>query len=306
MSPHRLFLFIASLLAAAALLGACGSDDDPIDAGAGLPGADDGGDDGGDDAASSGGSTRPWIAGDWVLDSATGPDGPLSIPDGLALGLSIAGPDEIRGDLGCNSFGGTISAPFDDDADAGPLTVSDMAQTEMACEHLDFEVKYGPLLAAATRWELAPPDGLVFRGEGIELTYRVAEPAAPVALEETIWVFDTIFDGEGVERTASTPRLDKPEVTLVLADGVATLSSEDCGPIELAATWEPGGSDGAFTPEDPAAATAAASADCDDPDSNLPVAVAGVADATGYMINDGRLTFIGLPGETVSFRAQDG
>ena len=294
---HRYLLLVALLAAAAVILASCGSDDEAVDAGSD-PGAPDAPI---DDADLAGGPSRPWIAGDWVLASASGDGTALTIPDGLELALSITGPDQVRGDAGCNTFGGTISAPFDDDRDGGPLSFGGLAQTEMACEHLDFEVAYVGLVTRVDEWELAPPSGLVFRGPDVELVYEVAEPTAATPLEETVWTFDTVFAGEGVERTASSTRSDKPAVTATITDGLLTLSSEDCGPHQVAVAYEPGG-EGNFTPEDPATVVP----DCDDPESNLLLAADGVAQATGYQVVGDRLTLIGLPGETVSFRAGQG
>ncbi len=313
-SPRRRLPMLVALLAVLAVVAAaCGSDDTSTEAGSDASdpsdesdasdesddnNAGDGAGDGGDAAS---GGTRAWIAGSWVLQSATGPDGPLALPP-VELDLTITGPDQVEGNAGCNSFGGTISAPFDDDADAGPLTLDELFITEMACEYLDVELAYVDLLTSVDRWELAPPSGLIFRGEGVELVYGIGAAPAEVPLEQTLWVFDTIFDGEGVERTASSTRSDKPEVTATFAGGVLTVEADDCGPIEIAVTYEPGAADGPLAVADGTEPVA----DCDDPESNLVAAIDGIVAASGFQIFDGRLTLIGLPGETVSFRASDG
>ena len=300
MSRSRPSVVLLLLLAAGLTLAACGGNDDiSVDTGADLPTDDSATPDA--DLAAGGSATRPWIGGEWELISLVADGADVPVPAGWDFGLSIAGPDSISGSIGCNSFNGTIEAPFDDDSDGGPLTVGQIAATERACEILDFEGVYANALAAATRWDLSPPQGLVFSGDGVELVYTVAAPPAEVPLEGTLWNFDTIFDGEGVERTASTPRTDKPGVTAEVAAGVVTLVAEDCGPVEIRATYDADGSDGSFQPElDLSAVT------CDDPESNLLTAAKGVAEATGFQIFDGRLTFIGLTGETVSFIAADG
>ncbi|MEL6981547.1 MAG: META domain-containing protein [Actinomycetota bacterium] len=300
---------------AALVLAACGSDDDddiatdasgssdPVDDSSDSLGADDAGSDDASSGAAGGGATRPWIAGTWALESATGPDGPLTLPD-RTLELAIAGPDTIGGDAGCNTFGGRIDAPFDGDRDGGDLTLSELFWTEMACEDLDFEGAYLELLTAVNEWELAPPSGLVFRGDGIELVYGIGEPPAELTLEGPTWVFDTIFSGEGVERTVSSTRSDQPEVTAVFSDRTLTLQSTDCEPIEISLDDVPDATDGPLGVVD--AATLADGVACDDAESNMVAAVDGVAQATGFQIFDGRLTLIGLPGETISFRAADG
>lgn len=308
MSARRLTLLLAGLVAALLLLAACGDDDDAIatdDPGSsGL--ADDGDSSGGADSsgAASGGATRPWIGGDWVLESATGDDGPVTLPDGVPLGLRIQGPDLISGDAGCNIFSGTIDAPFDGDANAGPLSITDMSWTEMACEYLDTETIYLDLLGRVDRWELAPPSGLVFRGDGIELVYGIGDAAPELSIDGPTWVFDTVFDGEGMERTAASTRADLPEVAATFLDSTLTLTAEGCQPVEVNVDYTPGATEGQLDVVD--ADTLAEQVDCGEAESNLTAAVDGVAISTGFQIFDGRLTLIGLPGETVSFRAADG
>lgn len=312
MSPYRLLLLTVALIVG---LTACG-DDDTVDAGSGAAddtvdagaGDDDGagipadGDDTDGSAAAGGGETRPWIGGEWVLQSITVGGADVTIPAGAVIDLTIIGPDSVSGNAGCNSISGTLSAPFDGDRDGGSLSWGDLAMTEMGCDILEFEGQYVTALLATEEWELSPPSGLIFRGAAIELVYGVGAGPVDVAFENTAWLFDTIYSGEGVERTASSTRADKPQVTAVFAAGEATLTSEDCGTVTLGAGYEAGSNDGPITFEGVEEAFAA----CDDPESNMLQAMQGLAAATGFQVFDGRLTFIGLPGETVSFVAADG
>ncbi len=154
-----------------------GAVDDP-----GLPADGDDGD--ASDLAAGGGATRPWIAGEWQLVSATSGGETLALPV-EPVSMSIIAPDEVNGSAGCNSFGGQISAPFGD-GDFGDLSFSKMAITEMACEPIevmDFEASYMEALGNADAWELSPPTGLVFRGEGIELVYEIGDVPAPATDE---------------------------------------------------------------------------------------------------------------------------
>ncbi|MCP3992415.1 MAG: META domain-containing protein [Actinomycetia bacterium] len=275
---------VLSLFATTALfLASCGGDDDVIV-------LSDDHKDGTD--TTDGSDTRPSIAGDWQLVSLTVDAVSVDLPAGVDLDITIE-DGSIQGLGGCNHFGGSITVEDD-----GTLHIDEMFSTEMACDVLDFETIYLPALALASQWE-ASPEGLTFRGEGSEMRYVQLEAAPPLALEETVWTFDTIFDGEGVNRTASTPRLDKPEVTLVIADGQATLTSEDCEVVGFALNYEPG-VDGNIAAPDLDGLNVA----CDDAESNMHAVVEGVLTATGFMINESRLTFIGPPGETVGFIAR--
>ncbi len=280
MRPLR-FRVLSLFAVLALLLAACG-DDDVIVQSSGITDGTDAPDDSG---------TRPSIAGDWRLVSLTVDTAGVDLPVGVDLDVTIDS-GSIQGLGGCNRFGGSITAEDD-----GTMRIDEIFSTEMACEVLDFETIYLPALAGANQWEVTP-DGLTFRGDGTEMNYAQLEAAPPLALEETVWTFDTIFDGEGVNRTASTPRLDLPEVTLVIADGQATLTSEDCGVVGFALNYEPG-VDGNIAIPDPDGLDVAC-----DAESNMHPAVEGIMAATGFMIDESRLTFIGLPGETVAFVAR--
>lgn len=271
---------------------ACGDED--VDLVSGADTSTDGGS-GSDGGASSG--TRPSLAGDWVLTSATIDGTAVELPVDVVIDITIE-RGQISGNGGCNGFGGLIAA-----ADDGSLSLTEVFITERAClplSILDFETGYVQALGAATEWEVTPT-GLIFRGEGTELRYEPGAPPVHLALEETIWTFETIFDGEGVDRAASTPRQDKPPVTLVIANGEATLSSEDCGAVSFAFNYESEGTDGSVSVPD----RNAAAVECSDRDSNMIAAVKGIVASTGFMINESSLTFIGLPGETVGFVAQE-
>lgn len=273
----RLPLFVAIFTFALAVgLAACGSDDGEVDAGAG-----------------DGDGTRPSLAGDWLLTSATIAGADTELPAGRDLDLTIEA-GRISGNGGCNSFGGTIDA-----GDDGSLTLSDLAITEMGCEPFsinEFETSYVQALIGADEWDVTPT-ALIFRGEGTELVYEAGAPAVDLPLEQTAWTFDTIFEGSGVERAASTPRMDRPEVIMTIQGGQISLVSDDCGEVIIEAGFEEG-VDGNLSIADPEGLVV----DCPDADSNMTAAVSGIVDATGFQIAESRLTFIGFDGETVGFR----
>ncbi|MEL7155008.1 MAG: META domain-containing protein, partial [Actinomycetota bacterium] len=199
----------------------------------------------------------------------------------------------IGGLAGCNQFGGGL--------ELGPgdgFAATELFLTEMACEPitlLDFESVYVGALAAADTWEVTPT-GLLLTGNDVELRYDPAPATAPTPLEGTRWIFDTVFSGAGVERAASTPAFDRAEVTLWIEAETAVVAADDCGEVSLALAHE-GGADGNVAPG------AAPAPPCEADASNLPEALDGIVAATGFMITDNRLTFIGTDGETVGFRA---
>ena len=275
-------LFLLVLAAAA-----CGSSEERVDTGADdAPASDE------PDADTTDDTTRPGLAGIWILDSFVLDGASVDLP-ARPIDMEIAA-GRIDGTGGCNGFGGTLDA-----GDDGSLRITEMAWTEMACpDTMDFETRYLPALAEVNRWE-ASPAGITLSGDRATLTYSPGEPPADLPLETTAWLFDTIFSGDGVERAASTTDQSMPPVTAVIADGAVTLTSDDCGSVVLPLAYEPGG-DGNLNLPDVESVDAPG---CDDPASNMLVAVDGFRSATGYLIVESRLTIIGLPGELIGFRA---
>lgn len=235
--------------------------------------------------------TRPSLAGDWILRSLTVDGEAVSLPDDeLEITIQLG---EITGDLGCNSFFGVI-----DTADDGALTIGAIGQTEMAClddGRMEVESAYGRALGAVTAWTVDPA-GMTFSGEGTEIRYEQAPPPVNQPLVGTVWHFDTIYSGEGVDRAAEN-RADMEGVTLVISGDEAVIVGPDCaGVISVVEFAE--GRDGAFAVTTPGPIDASA------PCEIVGIAAGGLAESTAFMIDENRLTFIGLPGETVGFSAR--
>ncbi len=293
---------LAGVALAALVLSACGDggpDTAAVDGGAD-PGTDEVPDPAADPAPAGGGGagpSGPSPVGDWVLDRATVDGAVLEVPvEPVELRLAAG---EIGGSGGCNQFGGGVELGAD-----GSFTTFEVAITEMACvgPSMGFEAVYVDGLFRATAFAVTP-DGLVLSGEGVELAYRPAAPAVNAPLSGTTWRFDTVFSGQGVERAASTARLDKPEVTLVVGEGEgesdAVLASADCGSVTLMVIGDDAAGGAVSFETAPDAGPA-----CDDPESNLLAAYDGLVAATGFQIVEQRLTFIGFEGETVGFVAK--
>ena len=243
---------LATIIAVMVLAAACGGSDS-VDVGDAGPDPTDAPSDG---AADRG--TRPSLKGIWVLQSFTSEGADVKLP-ASAIDMEIE-LGRIGGTGGCNTFGGAIEA-----ADDGSLVITDMSWTEMACMdsgRMDFESAYLPALAGVNRWE-ASPDGIVFSSDSAVLSFAPGEPPTTLALEGTVWTFDTVFSGQGVERTASSTDQSKPSVAMVITGGVATLTSDDCGSIALDLNYEDG-IDGNLNVGDATTKPA-----CDDPESNM-------------------------------------
>ena len=175
------------LLALAALLAACGTDQaEPSDPGA------------------SGGA----VIGDWVLTggSIDGDDAPVL--EDHRITMTITG-SSIGGTAACNSYGGEIAMGADG------LHLENLAQTEMACEEpaMAAEAAY---LAALGRVREIVRDGedLVARGDGVELRFAMVPPPPTADLVDTTWVLDTVLVGD----VAASP-MGEPATLELHSDG---------------------------------------------------------------------------------------
>lgn len=169
------------------------------------------------------------IEGNWVLDSASGPDGAIAADAGTTPTVRLdAG--RITGQSHCNSFGGEYRANS-----SGRFEIVDgLAVTEMACADADAmaaEQQLVDALAAVNSYGVE--DGnLVLTGPGVRLVYKPAaaspeaggapadNPDRPVASNpwfppETFgeWELEKgTFDGSEI------PMADTHPVTLSVAD----------------------------------------------------------------------------------------
>lgn len=83
------------------------------------------------------------------------------VPEGAGLSLTVHFDGKVEGTTGCNRFTGTA------DLDAGVMSFSPLAVTEMACgepEKMDREAAWLKALAEV-RWFVASPDGMWLQRE---------------------------------------------------------------------------------------------------------------------------------------------
>lgn len=149
--------------------------------------------------------------GSWTLVTMNG-KAPL---EGTALTLDLK-DGNIRGNAGCNSFGGTFAV------EGSTLKYTDLGITEMACPGqgiLEQESAYFSAISKATNFAVTQDGTLTLSGDGVSLEYSatVLEPITGVPLEGTAWKGNTFFNGE----TASS-LVANTEISLNLTEGVAS------------------------------------------------------------------------------------
>ncbi len=291
--PNQLSIAISVLLLSLAMITGCGSDEQSSstantdDQNSGEP------DTGGDDVTSqaAGSSTSLSLAGTWILDSLVVDGEAVELPvQPISITIELG---RIDGMAGCNSFGGTI-----DRGDDGSLSISALSATEMACDELPFEMVYLPLLPTATNWA-GGPDGISISGPTFTASYVLGQDPIAAPISGTVWQLATIFNGEGVERAASSVDQSQTPTLLVIDTTTATLS----GPCSVTIDVD---YDNASTSDGPFSATLREGSQQQGCSQDFLRALDGLDQASGYMIDGQQLTFIGLAGETVGFVNSEG
>jgi heat shock protein HslJ len=152
------------------------------------------------------------LNGAWVLTSGTTPDGEVEVGDGVEVTLTVDGTS--WGGQVCNSYGAQDVEVGDD----GSVAIGDVPRTEMAClddRLMTAEDRYLAAFVAVTAYEVTT-DELRLTGDGIELVYAPVASEPDAELVGTVWVLDTVIDGDGPDGTASSVVGD--EATLELHD----------------------------------------------------------------------------------------
>ncbi|HIE21301.1 MAG TPA: META domain-containing protein, partial [Acidimicrobiia bacterium] len=111
--------------------------------------------------------------------------------------LTVEG-DRVSGTAACNGYGGTLRLSGD------RFSVDNLAVTEMACfppETMESEQAFLEALIDVDTVEVA--DGrLVLRGETVELVFTALEPVPEAELTNTVWVLESLVQGEAVSSVA--------------------------------------------------------------------------------------------------------
>ena len=154
----------------------------------------------------------PPLDGEWLLTSATGPDGDLELGD-TPVTLSIAA-DLFSGTGPCNSYTGSL----DDSGDFPRFTSA--AATQMACEPeavMQLEADYFAALEAVADGTVTDDSLTLTGGGGVELVFETWDPAT---VEETEldgeWQFTGGSDADGDIVVNGVP------VTLLLSQGAVS------------------------------------------------------------------------------------
>jgi heat shock protein HslJ len=144
----------------------------------------------------------------WTLVRGTGPGGAVPVVDDWPITITFD-DDSVGGRAACNSYGGTYQLTD------GDLSIGELSATAMGCEPAPMEAESAFLgaLPAVSRLDVSATS-LVLSGEGVELHFARDEPLDQLAVVDTLWLLDTLIQGE----VASTVSGD-PATLLLRADG---------------------------------------------------------------------------------------
>lgn len=276
----RYALGLLALVVAAAVLSACGDDDESVDTGGG-PAA---------------------LAAEYTSVEVTEAGAPRPLVAGTAIALRF---DEGRvgASLGCNQLGG----PYELDGDR--LLVEDLSMTEMGCDperHAQDEWFAGLLQSEPT---------VVVDGDTMTLTSgetvvrfvdrEVAEPDRE--LVGTTWEVDGFADGQDPDDAAMSVAVERPATVRFGEDGFVT---GDDGCNEFGFSESDGQADGlryevhgdrlAFT-----GAAVQTLIECPDLEEYVDRFWTALTGTATWSVDADRLTLVGEDGRVVTFRAID-
>lgn len=142
----------------------------------------------------------------WDLRSGSSPSGPIEIPPEADFRMEV-GEDGIRGTTGCNEYGAAVSIEGDS-FEAGGVAV-----TEVGCSaaFAEAEERFVEALEAA---DTIARDGetLTLTGPDAELVFQLVPPLDPKPLTGTVWVLETLLDGD--EASSTAPAADPARLLL--------------------------------------------------------------------------------------------
>jgi heat shock protein HslJ len=174
---------------------------------------------GGGDGNSSGGDLTGVT---WVLDHASMMVLAADMPDDAVIDIRFDG-SQASGLAACNRYGGGYQA----DSEAGTLTFSQLAATEMACDPplMALEAAYLAALGNVTTYDvLGDGKWLLLTAGNKALTFAAQQPAEALPLAGTVWTLTTIATPD-TQAVSSTVAGTKVTATF---DGGAVSGSGGC------------------------------------------------------------------------------
>jgi heat shock protein HslJ len=157
----------------------------------------------------------------WELVSGSVDGSGIPVVDGHPITLSFT-DETAGGTAACNGYGGSFAISGAD------MSFSNLGWTEMACVPetvMESEAMYLEALPQVSEFSMTE-DELTLRGEGVELTYKALPPVPASELTGTVWVLDTLVQGDSVTSPAGE------RATLELFTDGSMLGSTGCRTLD--------------------------------------------------------------------------
>ena len=160
------------------------------------------------------------LTGSWQLDSGTVHGEPIPQLSGYRITFTSQG-SSFTGTAACNGYGGLFGV------EAWEMTLQELFVTEMACQPEVMVSEQAYLAALGLVDTAGQEDGaLVLSGPGAELRFIALPPVPTAALLGTVWVLESLVDGDAVSSVVGddlTFELND-DGTLVALTGCRTLT----------------------------------------------------------------------------------
>ncbi len=173
-------------------------------------------------AACSDGDEDPDVAGTWLLVSGNHDGSEVPIVDGYRISLTLE-DRTIGGTAACNLYGGDI------EIDGESLSIGPLSVTQRGCEPAVMASEQSYLAALAAADTIARDgDEFVLSGLATELRFAELPPVPTAELLGTVWVLDTLIEGDSASTVSGEPAtLElREDGTLVGSTGCRTLAGE--------------------------------------------------------------------------------
>ncbi|MBJ3812612.1 META domain-containing protein [Streptomyces flavofungini] len=204
-----------TVLAAAGLLAACGSESGSGDGGSDKAGA-------GNAGSGKGGSASSLTGVRWNVDSLTVDGKKKSAPNGAYV--KFGGKGSAGGNFGCNGYGAKVSVKGDTvDFEPGP-------HTEIACDALDFEKSLARAMDGKLKADV-DDERLTLTTAGGDRIALSAEAGAP--LKGTEWTVTSVGTGS---TSTSLPKALNDKIKLTFTKDGKVRGNLGCNDVSAAAT----------------------------------------------------------------------
>ncbi len=157
----------------------------------------------------------------WELTDGVVDGDPVRIVDGYPITLSLT-DEGAGGTAACNGYGGMYEIA------GAQITFTELIWTEMACVAegvMESEQTYLKGLLLVDAYSMTE-DSLILSGEQVRLDFIALPPVATAELTGTVWVLETLLDGEA----ASSVNGDR--ATLELFTDGSMLGSTGCRTLD--------------------------------------------------------------------------